>query len=160
MAAEFRLARVATLEVVRALAATTDEPGGVQWILMDYGLQERLHAEGVAAGLDAAELEALFQFPRGRWAEHGVVRHFPRHRNHMHVRFSCEPRDRECRARRSKPPRLRRARGPSTTTTTKPEPGKRLRKSTRPTPKAKDERLPAPRLRRSSKSESEAETEE
>lgn len=121
-----------TLQLLRWLAETADQPGGVQWILMDYALQKRLHAVGVAEGIDKAELDALFQYPHGRWAKRGLVRHFPRHRNHMHVRFACAPADRACRARKAMPPRYGNDKAPSG--------GKRLRKAPRA---AKDARLPA-----------------
>lgn len=94
----------ATLHLLRLLAATAGEPGGVQWIMLDYGLQQRLHDTGVAAGLEPAELDALLQYPHGRRASRGLVRHYPGHRNHMHVRFACAPGERACRGR-TEPPR-------------------------------------------------------
>lgn len=101
----------ATLHLLRELAATSDRPGGAQWVLLDYAVQATLHAEGRAQGLDPAELDALLQYPHGRDAARGFVRHMPGHRNHIHVRFACAPGDEECRGPAEPPaPRVRPAR--------------------------------------------------
>ncbi len=96
----------ATLDLLRGLAATSGEPGGAQWVLLDYTVQEQLYAEGLAEGLAEAELDVLFQYPHGRTATRGFVRHYAGHRRHMHVRFDCAPGDRRCRGR-SGPPVMR-----------------------------------------------------
>lgn len=93
----------ATLHLLRLLAATSDEPGGAQWVLLDYEVQRVLHARAVAEGIDPEEIDALFQYPHGRRADRGFARHFSGHRRHMHVRFACAPDDRACRGRRGPP---------------------------------------------------------
>lgn len=86
----------ATIELLRALAATADEPAGIEWILLDYGLQKMLHRFAAKHGADADELDRLFQYPHGPNAKRGLVRHFPKHRNHLHVRFQCDPESTTC----------------------------------------------------------------
>lgn len=85
-----------TLALIEALADTADEPGGVEWILLDYGVQKMLRRFAEREGMPEAELDRLFQFPHGPTASRGLLRHFPGHRNHLHVRFSCPPSDAFC----------------------------------------------------------------
>ena len=85
-----------TLALLRALARTADEPTGIEWILLDYELQRMLHKFASTHGVEAAELERLFQYPHGPNAKRGLVRHFPKHRNHLHVRFRCDPASTTC----------------------------------------------------------------
>jgi LysM repeat protein len=56
-------------------------------IYVDYSLEEPLYREAERRGATAAELDAWFQYPRGPDAEAGVIRHFPNHLDHLHVRF-------------------------------------------------------------------------
>ncbi len=70
--------------------------GRAQVIFVDYGLQGVLYREARRRGANRAQLAAWFQYPRGRRAPGGVIRHFPNHRNHVHVRFVCARGDREC----------------------------------------------------------------
>ena len=81
----------ATLTLLMALADTAESPTGVEWILLDYRLQRLLYKYARRQGVDTAELDVLFQFPRKPTAREGIVRHFPGHANHMHVRFKCPP---------------------------------------------------------------------
>lgn len=92
------LDRRITYDLIAALAATRDEPGGVELIVLDYGLQRILRRSATARGVPEEELEALFQYPHGPESRHGLVRHMPAHRDHVHVRFSCPPDDRFCRS--------------------------------------------------------------
>ena len=87
-----------TLAMVHALAATHDLPGGVEWVLLDYKLQRLLYDFARKRGASDEELQRLFQYPRGTAAQAGLLRHFPGHRNHMHVRFRCTTDDRLCRS--------------------------------------------------------------
>nr|MCH9683918.1 penicillin-insensitive murein endopeptidase [Deltaproteobacteria bacterium] len=91
------LDRGATFDLIRALARTHDDPGGVRLIVLDYGLQRLLRKSAAARGVPEDELEALFQFPHGPTSHHGLVRHKPAHRDHMHVRFGCPDGDPLCR---------------------------------------------------------------
>ena len=63
-------------------------------IYVDYALQAPLYREARRRGASRAQLERWFQYPRGRWHADGVVRHFPNHRDHLHVRFACEGEER------------------------------------------------------------------
>ncbi|MFK7987904.1 MAG: penicillin-insensitive murein endopeptidase [Sandaracinaceae bacterium] len=66
-------------------------------IYIDYALQAPLYREARRRGATRAQLGQWFQYPRGRFARDGVVRHFPNHRDHLHVRFACAPGEPECR---------------------------------------------------------------
>jgi murein endopeptidase len=72
--------------------------GQVQTIYVSKKLQKLLHREA-ARTLPAAELAALFEYPRTESSPTAVIQHWKGHHNHMHVRFQCEPGNRRCRAR-------------------------------------------------------------
>lgn len=59
----------------------------VHYIFMDHGLQKILYEHAVAEGVPAERLDRVFQYPRGRHAPNGLVRHWRGHVNHFHVRF-------------------------------------------------------------------------
>jgi len=86
----------ATWALIEALADTADTPGGVEWILLDYDVQRLIYNWARRGQIDHEKLERIFQYPKGPTAETGIVRHFPQHRDHMHVRFACAPSDRYC----------------------------------------------------------------
>jgi len=92
------LDRRATYDLIAAFAATRDDPTGVELIVLDYGLQRLLRRSAAARGVEEATLEALFQYPHGPTSRHGLVRHKPAHRDHMHVRFRCPQGDSHCRS--------------------------------------------------------------
>ncbi|MEM7151239.1 MAG: penicillin-insensitive murein endopeptidase [Myxococcota bacterium] len=92
------LDRRVTFDLIAALAATRDEPTGVELIVLDYGLQRQLRRAAAARGIPEAELEALFQYPHGPDSRHGLIRHKPAHRDHLHVRFRCPEDDAFCRS--------------------------------------------------------------
>lgn len=71
--------------------------GRVEKIFLDYSLLRPLYEEAKRRGATEAQLEAWFQYPRGRGNPHGIVRHFRRHRDHAHVRFICPDTDDNCR---------------------------------------------------------------
>jgi hypothetical protein len=82
--------------LVRTLAATHDAADGVQWILLDQRIQRLLHRHALRHGVDATELASILQYPRAPELEEGIVRHFPAHDDHIHVRFKCPPADAHC----------------------------------------------------------------
>ncbi len=92
------LDRRATFDLLMALSATRDDPTGVKLIVLDYGLQRLLRKAAQARGVSETKLEALFQYPHGPTSQHGLIRHKPAHRDHMHVRFGCPSTDPLCRA--------------------------------------------------------------
>lgn len=64
--------------------------------MLDYSIQEWLFEYAERSGYDADELERAFQVPHGPGAEWGIVRHYPNHMDHMHVRFRCPVGDGYC----------------------------------------------------------------
>lgn len=71
--------------------------GAVELVFIDYALQEPLYEHARAHGATRGQLARWFQYPRGPRDPAGVIRHFPNHRNHLHVRFVCPEGDGECR---------------------------------------------------------------
>lgn len=69
----------------------------VEDIFMDYGLQRPLYEYARDHGATPAELRRWFQYPNGRSHPNGIIRHFPQHRDHFHVRFVCPDTDPDCR---------------------------------------------------------------
>lgn len=59
----------------------------VVYVFVDYRIQERLYEHALAQGVPQRELDRLFQYPHGRGRAHGIIRHWPNHRHHFHVRF-------------------------------------------------------------------------
>lgn len=58
----------------------------VEYVFIDYSLQEPLYDHARNRGASEAELAEWFQYPhRGRRS--GIIRHEPGHRDHLHVRF-------------------------------------------------------------------------
>ena len=95
-AREDQLDAAATWALLEAFVRTHGEPGGAEKVFLDYQVQGWLHAAARADGWSPRKLEAVFQYPDGRWARHGIVRHEPNHLDHMHVRFECPPKDESC----------------------------------------------------------------
>lgn len=75
-------------------------------IFVDHALQEPLYEYARTHGASAAELEAWFQYPRASTVPVGIIRHFPGHDDHFHVRFICPSGDDSCTeaVRRAPPP--------------------------------------------------------
>lgn len=86
----------ATWALVEALASSAGKPGGVERIFLDYSLQKALYSWGRKHGVRKQTLRKILQYPRGRWADDGIVRHFPNHVDHLHVRFRCTRSDKAC----------------------------------------------------------------
>ena len=55
-----------------------------------------LEIGGMSERASEEELMRWFQYPRGRGNPWGVIRHYPKHGDHMHVRFACHPSDPAC----------------------------------------------------------------
>ncbi|MEM6295330.1 MAG: penicillin-insensitive murein endopeptidase [Myxococcota bacterium] len=92
--AELRPRRVdwtATWVFVQALARVD-----TQVIFFDYKRQKYLYRAAKAAGASDEELAALVQYPRGSYARRGLVRHYPGHEKHLHIRFGCGPCEVSC----------------------------------------------------------------
>ncbi|MEO8704955.1 MAG: penicillin-insensitive murein endopeptidase [Kofleriaceae bacterium] len=75
-----------TWALLVGFARTSRLASGVQVILLDYDIQARLYRWALARGTPEDQLGELLQYPRGKDAG-GIVRHWPHHADHMHVRF-------------------------------------------------------------------------
>lgn len=61
--------------------------GEVRAIYLDYEVQRLLYEHAKSVGVPKATLDEYFQYPRGSGRNHGIIRHWRGHRNHIHVRF-------------------------------------------------------------------------
>jgi LysM repeat protein len=77
----------ATWALLTAFARTTDLDDGVSIMFLDYAIQRRLYQWAAKRGTPEADLEHLFQYPHGKDAQSGLIRHWPNHADHVHVRF-------------------------------------------------------------------------
>lgn len=71
--------------------------GQAEMIFIDYRLQAKLYKYARRKGVSKAQLSRWIQYPRGRYEPQGVIRHFPNHADHLHVRFVCPYSDLKCR---------------------------------------------------------------
>ncbi len=69
-------------------------------VFIDYRLQAPIYHYARAHGATAEQLQRWFQYPHGRDYPLGIIRHFPKHFDHMHVRFACPGSDHDCRTYR------------------------------------------------------------
>lgn len=94
---EANLDRAAMWTLVSKLANTASKDGGVQIIFLDYDVQGILYRWAKDHGVSDQKLERIFQYPHGRDAGAGIIRHYRNHANHVHVRFKCSSADTGCR---------------------------------------------------------------
>lgn len=97
VATEETIDAAATWALVAALVDTADQDGGLAVIFLDYGVQGMLYRWALAEGVDQEHLGRVFQYPRGRHAGAGLVRHAPNHADHIHARFRCASDETGCR---------------------------------------------------------------
>jgi len=71
--------------------------GQAEVIFIDYRLQAKLYRYAKRRGVGKAQLDRWIQYPRGKYEPDGVIRHFPNHEDHLHVRFVCPYSDLKCR---------------------------------------------------------------
>lgn len=76
---------------------TLIDTGEVQFIFVEYELQEVLYNYALSIGYTEEELSPILQYPRGPRVPEGLIRHARGHRNHVHIRFTCGPIDQNCR---------------------------------------------------------------
>lgn len=74
------------------------ETGRVQQIFMSSRLQ-RLLIERAKQDLTPEQLAHYFRIKNPNPRERSIIKHWKGHRNHMHVRFVCEPGNDRCRSR-------------------------------------------------------------
>lgn len=77
----------ATWALLTAFVRTAELDTGVQMIFLDYDVQKRLYDFAKKRGTPDADLQAIFQYPRRKDTLAGIVRHWPHHGDHLHVRF-------------------------------------------------------------------------
>jgi len=70
--------------------------GQAEMIFIDYRLQAKLYRYAKRKGVTRAQLDRWIQYPRGKYEPSGVIRHFPNHEDHLHVRFVCPYSDLKC----------------------------------------------------------------
>ena len=77
------------LDVPRTWALVHEflKTGAVQFIFIDHNVQELLYEEAKKRKVPADQLSQWFQYPRPAHRLYGIVRHWPAHNDHMHVRF-------------------------------------------------------------------------
>jgi hypothetical protein len=80
----------ATWALVVAFARTQQVDDGVSIIFCDYAVQKRLYDWAHARGTPDEDLAELLQYPRGKDSMSGLVRHWPNHSDHLHVRFKAK----------------------------------------------------------------------
>ena len=97
VAASSDLDLAATWALILAFERTSHLDTGVQMIFLDHAVQARLYAYARKRGTPADDLAAILQYPRDKDVQAGLVRHWPRHADHLHVRFQCRGRDSRCR---------------------------------------------------------------
>ena len=71
--------------------------GQAEMIFIDYRLQAKLYRYAKRKGVTKTQLDRWLQYPRGKYEPDGVIRHFPNHEDHLHVRFVCAYSDFKCR---------------------------------------------------------------
>jgi murein endopeptidase len=80
----------ATWALLTAFARTADVDDGVEIIFLDYAVQKRLYQWAHKRGTPDTDLAAILQYPRGKDSQAGLVRHWPNHADHLHVRFKAQ----------------------------------------------------------------------
>jgi hypothetical protein len=72
--------------IVQQLANSCD----VEYIFVDTKIQKQLHAHALGQGLRQKALSLILQYPDKQRSLSGLVRHWPNHHDHLHVRFREE----------------------------------------------------------------------
>jgi hypothetical protein len=83
--------------LIANLASTHSRDGGVYVMFLDFEVQGVIYKWAKENGVKDVRLNRLFQYPHGRDAAAGLIRHEPNHANHLHVRFKCNSADTACR---------------------------------------------------------------
>jgi murein endopeptidase len=77
----------ATWALVTAFSRTSALDDGVEIIFLDHAVQKRLYDWAHRRGTPDEDLAQLLQYPRSKDTQVGLVRHWPNHADHLHVRF-------------------------------------------------------------------------
>jgi LysM repeat protein len=86
-----------TWALLIALIGAKRGQGVVKYIFLDYAAQERIYRWAKRKKEKPELLSRMFQYPRGKRALRGIIRHVKGHKGHLHVRFKCPKGDKECR---------------------------------------------------------------
>ncbi|MGM0574709.1 MAG: penicillin-insensitive murein endopeptidase [Myxococcota bacterium] len=87
----------ANWRLLKRLVGTSEAESRVEYIFLDYGVQKKVYQWAKEHGKASEEvLRYMFQYPRGKRALRGVVRHEPGHANHYHIRFKCPDDNEDC----------------------------------------------------------------
>jgi LysM repeat protein/murein endopeptidase len=92
-----RLDYEATWELITALIGKNKRKSPVQYIFLNYEVQRMMYTWAREKGISKRKLDWMFQYPHGKRAMHGLIRHSSGHKAHMHVRFRCPKNDKKCR---------------------------------------------------------------
>jgi len=72
--------------VIKAVADSCD----IEYMFLDRMVQQRLHGYAMLNGATSEKVALLLQYPGEVTEKRGVVRHWPNHLDHVHVRFRHE----------------------------------------------------------------------
>jgi murein endopeptidase len=86
----------ATWALVAAFANQASAADGVRVMFLDHHVAGRLYNFALARGVDQSTLDAMFEYPHGKRAGVGIIRHEPHHADHVHVRYRCATDDSTC----------------------------------------------------------------
>jgi len=84
VATSTNLDRRHTWDLLRALLDTRS----ITYVFIDYEVQRMLYEHALNEGMTPEQLDPWFQYPYGRRAARGIIRHWKGHRDHFHVRFA------------------------------------------------------------------------
>jgi hypothetical protein len=73
-----------TWDLLRELLDTR----AITYVFVDYEVQRMLYEHALGEGMTEEQLDPWFQYPYGRRAARGILRHWKGHRDHFHVRFA------------------------------------------------------------------------
>ncbi len=83
--------------LLQTLLRTAGKDGGVERIYLSYDTQRLFYETARAKGVSERDLGAMFQYPHGKYAARGLIRHEPNHDDHFHIRWKCLDADDSCR---------------------------------------------------------------
>jgi LysM repeat protein len=86
----------ASWSFIKILTGSSRAEAKVDYIFMNHAVQKLFYEWARAKGTAPKLLEYVFQYPHGKRAMRGILRHEPGHDGHMHVRFKCPPQDDHC----------------------------------------------------------------
>lgn len=82
--------------LLKALVSSDRGSTVVSYVFLDYRIQQKLYKWAKKRGVKQKTLDWMFQYPRGRRAMRGIIRHEPGHADHYHIRFRCPRDDKDC----------------------------------------------------------------